>query len=272
MRGSAGAIGDSIGTGVLFGLAALAAIMLAAPSLIVVLISFDPRSYISFPPQSLSLRWYAALLERQQLLDAALFSLRVCLSVAALSTAMAVPAAYALVRGRFPGRSALTAFILSPLMVPGVVVGIAILFFGAAFGFRSSGPMLTIGLTVFGLPLVVRIIMARVAGIDPSLEEASANLGASRWQTFRYIIFPQIRSAVLAGAALCFIEAFDNVAISLFTASPRERPLPVEIYYLLQYDSSPLVAAVSTLEILLALVIITVVSMTIGLEKFGRRT
>lgn len=262
---------DRVAATILVAVALLCAFVLIAPSLIVIAISFDSRAFISFPPQSVSLRWYGALLNHQQLIDAAWFSLRVCVTVTFWSVVMAVPAAYALVRGDFPGKAGLTVFLLSPLMVPGVVLGIAILFFGAAFGFLSSDAMLTVGLTVFCLPLVLRIVMARVAGIDVALEEASANLGASGWQTFRHIVFPQIRPAVLAGGALAFIEAFDNVAVALFTASPRQRPLPVELYYLLQYDSSPLVAAISTLEILLALTIILVVSATIGLENFGDR-
>lgn len=262
-------VSDRVGGGVLLTLASLALLLLVGPSLVVVLISFDGRQYIGFPPSSFSLRWYQALFRHEQILDAALVSLRVALDTMLLCLALGVPAAYALARGRFPARAAVAAFLLSPQMMPGLVIGVSVLFFGAYFAFRASHAMLVLSLTVFCLPFVVRIVMARLAGVDPALEEASANLGASKAQTFRRVTLPQITAAVLAGAAFAFIEAFDNVTVALFTASTRGRPLPVELYYLVQYDSSPLVAAVSALEILLAFLVVLVVSRTVGLERIG---
>ncbi len=261
--------GDVAGAAVLVTLALSAVAVLVAPMLVVVLISFDAREYIGFPPAELSLRWYAALGRHAQLLDAAVVSLRVALDVTLACLALGVPAAYALVRGTFSGRTAVGAFLLAPQMMPGLVIGVSVLFFGAYFAFRASYLMLVLSLSVFCLPFVVRIVMARLAGVDPALEEASANLGASNAQTFRHVTLPQIMAGVLAGAAFAFIEAFDNVTIALFTASTRGRPLPVELYYLVQYDSSPLVAAVSALEILLAFLVVLVVSRTVGLERIG---
>ncbi|HEV8309551.1 MAG TPA: ABC transporter permease [Methylomirabilota bacterium] len=258
---------DLIGAGVLGTLAALALVVLVAPSVVVVLISFDGREYIGFPPASLSWRWYRALWNHAQILDAALVSLRVAAHVMLLCLALGVPAAYALVRGTFPGKTALAAFLVSPQMMPGLVIGISVLFFGAYFAFRASHAMLVLSLTVFCLPFVVRIVMARLAGLDPALEEVSAGLGAGRLQTFWRVTLPQALAGVLAGAAFAFIEAFDNVTIALFTASTRGRPLPVELYYLVQYDSSPLVAAVSAFEILLAFAVVAIASRTIGLER-----
>ncbi len=230
-------------------------------------ISFDGREYISFPPASLSFRWYRALWGHAQIIDAAVVSLRLALSVTLLCLALGVPAAYALVRGRFPGRTAVTAFVMSPQMMPGLVIGVSTRFFGAYFAFRASDTMLVLSLTVFCLPFGVRIVMARLQGLDPLLEEASAGLGAGTLQTFGFVTLPQILAGVLAGAAFTFIEAFDNVTVALFTASARRRPLPVELYYLVQYDSSPLVAAVSSLEMLFAFVVVVVAARTVGLDK-----
>ena len=258
---------DVLGGLVLFGLASLAFLVLLAPSLVVVLISFDGREYIGFPPESLSVRWYRALWRHAQLLDAAAVSLRTAAHVAFGCLALGVPAAYALVRGRFPGKAALTAFLVAPQMMPGLVIGVSVLFFGAYFAFRASHAMLVLSLTVFCLPFVVRIVMARLAGLDPALEEASSGLGAGRLQTFQLVTLPQIGAAVLAAGALAFIEAFDNVTIAPFTSSARGRPLPVELYYLVQYDSSPLVAAVSAVEILFAFLVVVVAARTVGLDK-----
>ena len=262
--------GDAAGALVLGALAAIALIVLVAPLLVVVLISFDAREYIGFPPERLSFRWYQALWGHAQLIDAAKASLRVALDVTLAGVALGVPAAYALVRGTFPGRTVAGALLVAPQMMPGLVIGVAVLFFGAYFAFRASHLMLVLSLTVFCLPFVIRIAMARLAGLDPALEEASAALGAGRVETFLRVTLPQISGAVLGAAAVVFIEAFDNVTVALFTASARARPLAVELYYLVQYDSSPLVAAVSAFEILLAFVVVAVASRTIGLERIGR--
>jgi putative spermidine/putrescine transport system permease protein len=262
--------GDAAGALVLGALAALALAVLVAPLLVVVLVSFDAREYIGFPPERLSLRWYRALWAHAQLIDAAKTSLRVALDVTLAGVALGVPAAYALVRGTFPGRTVAGAFLVAPQMMPGLVIGVAVLFFGAYFAFRASHLMLVLSLMVFCLPFVIRIAMARLAGLDPALEEASAALGAGRVETFLRVTLPQVSGAVLGAAAVVFIEAFDNVTVALFTASARARPLAVELYYLVQYDSSPLVAAVSAFEILLAFVVVAVASRTIGLERIGR--
>ena len=269
-RRRAWAPGDAAGAVVLAGLATVALIVLVAPLLVVVLISFDAREYIGFPPERLSLRWYQALWGHAQLIDAAKVSLRVALDVTLIGVALGVPAAYALVRGTFPGRTVAGSFLVAPQMMPGLVIGVAVLFFGAYFAFRASHLMLVLSLTVFCLPFVIRIAMARLAGLDPALEEASAALGAGRVETFLRVTLPQVAGAVLGAAAVVFIEAFDNVTVALFTASARARPLAVELYYLVQYDSSPLVAAVSAFEILLAFLVVTVASRTIGLERIGR--
>jgi putative spermidine/putrescine transport system permease protein len=260
---------ERIGAAVLVGLAGLALVVLVAPMVVVVLISFDGREYIGFPPAQLSLRWYRALGQNAQILDAAGVSLRAALAVTLACLGLGIPAAYALVRGRFPGKTLVGAFVVAPQMMPGLVLGVATLFFGAYFAFRASQPMLVASLTVFCLPFVVRIVMARLAGLDPALEEASAGLGAGPFQTFTRVTLPQAAAGTLAAAAVVFIEAFDNLTVALFTASPRGRPFSVELYYLVQYDSSPFVAAVSAFEILLAILVVVVAARTVGLEKIG---
>jgi len=255
----------------LYGLAGFTLLVLVGPSLVVIGISFTEQRYISFPPEGFTFHWYAAILDERQLIDAVATSARISLSVMLICLAIGLPAAFSLVRGRYPGRTALGAFVVAPQMMPGMVIGIAILFFGSFFAFRQSDLMVVIGLSVFCLPFVVRVIMARLAGIDVTLEEASRNLGASRGQTFRRITLPQLLPGVLAGSAFALIEAFDNLTVALFTASPRSRPLAVELYQLVQFDSSPIVAAISTLEIALAFVVVLVLARTIGLERLPER-
>lgn len=258
---------DVIGGAVLYLLAGFSLLLLVGPSLIVIGISVTEKLYISFPPVGFTLRWYTEIWDKQQLIDSALVSLRVALWVTAVTLALGLPAAFSLVRGRYRGRTALSAFMVAPQMMPGMVIGIAVLFFGSSFFFYQSDLMLTLALAVFCLPFMVRVVMARLAGVDPTFEEASANLGASRTQTFLRVTLPQIAPGLLAAGVFVFIESFDNITVALFTASPRGRPLSVELYTLVQFDSSPIVAAISSLEILLALFIVLVIARAVGLDK-----
>ncbi len=261
---------DRIGRFVLCAVAAFSLLLLVAPSLIVVAISFEPRGFIAFPPSGFSLRWYEHVFSNRQLTDSVVVSLWVSLAVASITLALGVPAAFASVRGTFAGKAAANAFLLAPQMMPGMVIGIASLFFGAYFAFRASNAMLILALSVFCLPFVIRIAMARLAGLDPRLDEASANLGAGKFETFVRVTLPQLGPALVAAAAFTFIEAFDNVTVALFTSDVRGRPLPVELYYLVQYDSTPAIAAISALEIGLSFAIMLVLARTVGLERLGR--
>jgi len=122
-------------------------------------------------------------------------------------------------------------------------------------------------MTVFCLPFAIRVAMARLSIMDSTLDEASASLGSSRLGTFFRITIPQMLPGIVAGGAFVFIEAFDNITVALFTASPRNRPLSVELYNLVQFDSSPIVAAISSLEILFAFLMMLVLARSIGLDK-----
>lgn len=264
-----GAWVDWLGGTALAVLAGFSLLLLVAPSLIVVAVSFEPRGFIAFPPSGFSWRWYKAVFENRQLMDSVVVSLRVAAWVTLIGVCLGVPAAFACVRGRW-GRGVAGAVLLSPQMMPGMVIGIGSLFFGAYVSFRASDLMLVLSLGVFCLPFAIRITMARLSGLDPKLDEASANLGAGPAETFVRVTLPQLAPAILAAAAFTFIEAFDNVTVALFTSDVRGRPLPVELYNLVQFDSTPAIAAVSALEIGLSLAVMLVLARTIGLDRMGR--
>ena len=258
---------DKLGKFLLIALAGFALLMLIVPSAIIVAISFTEKAYIGFPPSGFSLRWYSELLNKQQLIDSAVTSLWIAFVTTVLSILIGIPAAFSLVRGRFFGRSVVTAFVVAPQMLPGMVIGIALLFFGAYFGIYQSNTMVIIAMTVFCLPFAIRVAMARLSIMDSTLDEASASLGSSRLGTFFRITIPQMLPGIVAGGAFVFIEAFDNITVALFTASPRNRPLAVELYNLVQFDSSPIVAAISSLEIFFAFLMMLVLARSIGLDK-----
>ena len=260
------AVTDALGTGALILIAILALVILTAPSIIVLMISFDTRAFVSFPPQGFTLRWYAQVFEQSVLVEAMLNSLRVGLTVTLLCILLGVPTAIVCVRGRFRGTTALSIFVLVPHMVPGIVLGVAVLFAGALVGIGPSIWLQSVSITVFVLAVMVRTVMSRLQRLDPALEEAAANLGATPLQSLRTITFPLLMPAILAGAVFTFIEGFDNISVAIFTHGFRDRPLPVELLAMVQTTNTPLVAAVSGVQILLAVIALILVAASVGLD------
>ncbi len=258
---------DVVGIGLVLAVAVFSLVLLVAPSIIVVVISFDTRAYVTFPPAGFTLRWYKAVFEHGELVEAMLNSLQVGLTVTVLCIVLGVPTALACVRGRFRGTTALSVFVLVPHMVPGIVLGVAVLFAGALVGVSPSIWLQSISITVFIVAVMVRTVQSRLMRLDPALEEAAANLRATPFQSLRTVTFPLLMPAILAGAVFTFVEGFDNLSVAIFTHGFRDRPLPVELLALVQYTSSPIVAAVSGVQIVLAIVALVVVSTSIGLDK-----
>lgn len=267
-------LGDRMLLGALGLLCTVSLVGLVFPSILVVISSFNASEFLTFPPQGWSLRWYAAMAQNWEVRQSALLSLKVALLVVALDLMLGVPAAFPLVRSRFRGRDFLMTFILSPLMLPGIVIGIGLLFFYMLLGLALSLPLLVISHVVVTLPFIVSMTSARLVTLDVTYEEAALNLGASQVQKFAHIVLPQLWPGIAAGAAFAFLLSFDNFTVSLFTASDRLRPLPIVLFYLLRYDINPMVGAISSLEIALALVVLLAGSRLLGLARIaqlGRR-
>ncbi|MEM1428942.1 MAG: ABC transporter permease [Pseudomonadota bacterium] len=260
-------LGDALGIGLILAVAVFSLVLLIAPSIIVVMISFDTRAFVGFPPEGFTLRWYAEVFQQGELVEAMLNSLQVGLTVTLLCIVLGVPTALACARGRFRGTTALSVFVLVPHMVPGIVLGVAVLFAGALIGVSPSIWLQSISITVFILAVMVRTVQSRLMRLDIALEEAAANLRATPFQSLRTVTFPLLMPAILAGAVFTFVEGFDNLSVAIFTHGFRDRPLPVELLALVQYTSSPLVAAVSGVQIVLAIAALVAVSMSIGLDN-----
>ena len=162
-------------------------------------------AYGIFLPPGLSLRWYAHLLEQPAFGRAFLRSLAIGVAATGLALATGVPAALALVRGRFPGRDALQAFLLSPIVMPKIVLGVGWFIFFARLGIQGGVLPLILAHTIIVLPFVIGIVAANLVGLDPTLEEAAQDLGASRWTAVWRIVLPQIRSGLVVSALLAFL-------------------------------------------------------------------
>lgn len=246
-----------------------AGVVLAAPTVVVVLNSFNAANYMSFPPQAFSLRWYEAILDNGALLRSIRTSALIATAVTIADLVIGVPAALALVRGNFRGREAIMAFTLSPLMVPQLVIGYALLVYFVQLNVSLGITTLILGHIVVSAPFIIRVVGGGVARLDPTLEEAAANLGAAPWAVFRRVTLPALAPSIVAGAAFAFLASFDNLEISLFLASGRIQTLPVNLFSLLMFDVDPIVGAIATLQILFAVLLLFVMERLLGLGQLG---
>ncbi len=220
---------------------------LVAPVLIVIPMSFSAGSSLSFPPTGFSLQWYENFFGRADWTSAAIQSFRVAAAVTVLATIIGTMASLALVRGRFRGKQVINILLLSPIIVPSIVIAIAV--FGIYSTLQLTGTYigLVLGHTVFALPFVVIVITATLRGFDMTLEHAANNLGANPLQTFRYVTLPIIAPGVFAGALFAFVASFDELIISLFIAGAQNRTLPLRMFEGLRLEIDPTIAAVSTM-------------------------
>lgn len=235
--------------GVLGSAAIAVAVFLILPVLVILPVSFSAGSFLSFPPPGLSLQWYERLFSRPEWLDSAWRSIWIALVVTAISTVLGTTAAFGLVRGQFWGQKIVVAFILSPLIVPGVIVAIAIYFFYARLKLVGSPMAIAVAHTALAVPFVVVNVAATLHGFDRRLEMAAQNLGAGRFDTFRLVTLPIIRPGIGAGALFAFISSFDELIVTLFIAGPSQVTLPVRMWESMRSSLEPTLAAVSVLAI-----------------------
>ena len=241
---------------------------LLLPVVVVVLASLSRTSYLTVPPQGLTLRWFVAVLQDAEYLRAIAFSL-VLASVAALGSLLAgVAASYALLRHRVPGASLVSALLNAPLIFPGVVIGVALLQFYALVHANGTFGGLALAHMVITVPYVVRAVMASLQGIDTEIENAARVLGASGPVAFVTITLPLARPGIVAGALFAFIVSFDNVPVSIFLLGASHMTLPVKIFTAIEYGVDPSIAAISTMLIIVTGLGLAAAERWIGFHRF----
>lgn len=238
-----------------------------APILIVCAVAFTPEGYLSLPTHGASLRWFRAIADNPEFVEAFWASLLLGALSATIAVGFSVPCAVAIARYRFPGRQALTAFLQSPLMIPQVVLGIAFLRFFSQIGLGGTFAGLVLGHVVVVMPFALRLVLAAATGIDQRIEHAAASLGSSALNTFRRVTLPMILPGVVSGWVLAFITSFDEVTMTVFIASPRTTTLPVRLFLYIQDNIDPLVAAVAAALIGLTVLAIVLIDRLYGLER-----
>ncbi len=242
-------------------------IFMLLPILVVVVISFTEAGYAAFPIPGWSWKWFARIFEYQPFMDALETSLLLAVVATVASCLLGIPAALFLSRSKARFATAITTFLLSPLSMPMIVIGFASLFFLSALGFGVSFLSLCIVHTVICLPYVIRTVTAVYRAIPPAYEEAAMILGASRFTTFREVTLPLIRPGIAAGCLFSFLTSFDNLPVSYFFGSAQTNTLPVVMLAYMEHQFDPSIAALSTLQLLIAIVALVVADRLYGIEK-----
>jgi putative spermidine/putrescine transport system permease protein len=249
--------GRFLGRLALNGFACLSLGYILLPLFFVVLLSFFAQEIPSFPPQGYSLKWYQAVPGNDRFVSGFVLSLQIAVIATATGLAVGVPAALCLVRANFRGKEWLNSLLLLPLVVPGIVLGVALYVFQVeaeiATEWRILGSLggLAAGHMLIVIPWVVRLITASLMGMDRAVEEAAMSLGADRFTTFRRVTLPAILPGVVAASLFGFISSFGNLEMSLFLVGPGRTTLPIAILQYLEWKIDPTIAAVSVLQILL---------------------
>jgi putative spermidine/putrescine transport system permease protein len=247
----------------------LAAAMLA-PLVLIVWMSFTPAAFFKLPIDSFSLRWYREAFEYPGFLNSFILSAQLAAVSGVLATALAFFASYGLVRFRFPGKEALEALFMAPILVPGVVYGIAMLQFVNGIGLYNTFWALVLAHVAIIGPYALRTIHAQMRAVPEDLEWAAQNLGATRLKTILRVTLPLCGRGVLAGFLLSFIISFAEVTVVIFMTGPAYQTLPVRIYNYLTDQIDPTVAAISAMLIGLSLVLIFLLDRLGGLRTIGK--
>lgn len=246
---------------------ALFAVFMLAPPAMVVLVAFTDKGYIAMPFDGASLRWFRAILQQNDFVTAFFRSVALATGAATLAVVLALPAGMAIAWHRFRGRDVVLGLLLSPLTVPHVVLGIAILRFLTQIGASSTMTGLVAAHTVVVLPYVLRLVVAAATGFERDIALAAQSLGASGPTVFWRIELPLIFPGVAGGWLIAFINSFDELTLSIFVAAPSTQTLPVKLYAYIANTIDPLLASVSTVMLVLTLALMLLLERFYGLDR-----
>lgn len=250
---------------VLITLTVLVYLFLLGPLVIIFGASLSDTTYLTFPPQGLSLRWFENIWAISAFRRTIVTSLQMALLGTAIALVIGIPAAYALNRYRIALPGWLSTLFVLPILVPEIVIGFSLL---RSVTVQAGVPVwyaLLIGHTLLVLPYVIRVISASLSSFDFSVEEAAISLGSPPAKTFFTIVLPNVRSGVIAAFILCFITSINDVSVSLFLTGPGISTLPIQLLAHMEQFFDPTIASVSVVLMLLTIVVMIIVERTLGL-------
>jgi putative spermidine/putrescine transport system permease protein len=256
-------------TALIWFVSAIAVVFLLAPLVITVAVSFGDSAVFSLPPPGWSTRWYERLPATRGLGASLIVSVQIAALSTLISLVLGTLCAIALVRGEFRGREGVATFLISPLMLPGLVVGIAMLQGFRAMGLRDAWMSLLAAHVVITMPYVVRTVMAALSLFDFTLIEAARTLGCSYAQALRKVLVPALAPAFLTSGMFAFLASMDNYPISIFFTDAWTKTLPIQMLQLVEERPDPMIAAISSLLILLAIIAMVIGDRLVGLKRLA---
>ncbi len=243
------------------------AVFIIAPIALVLLTSFSGSDYIRFPPDGFSTKHYAAAMRDARFVNAFVTSVVTAFASATIAVLLGMLAAIGITRYDFAGRSLIQTFLMSPLMIPTLVMGITLLHFYSLMRVVPSLATIIAGHLVITVPYAVRLLAASLAGVDRRLELAAMSMGAPPIKAFVGITLPNISAGLTGAFAFAAIMSFDDVGLSLFISPSRSPTLPVAIFTYLDQTYDPLIVAVSSFMILVSTVVVLILDRTVGISR-----
>ena len=244
-------------------------LFMLAPLVITVLVSFSPSPVFDLPTAELSLRWYRRIPRLDGFWSAVALSAQLALVSTLFALALGTLAAIGIVRGRFPGREALATLAVSPLMLPGLVIGIAMLQYFRLIGLFDVRSSLVIAHIVVTVPYVMRTVLASLYSFDFRLLDAARMLGCTYGGALRKVMVPTLAPAFLTAGLFAFLASFDNYPVSIFLTDVRTKTLPIQLLQYIEESPDPTIAAISTLIIGLAILVMLLGERLVGLRRFA---
>jgi putative spermidine/putrescine transport system permease protein len=258
-----------LGMGFCWAVLALVLIFLFAPIAIVIAVSFSPSTIFAFPPDGFSWRWYSAILNADSLLSSVWLSAQIAFLATCISLTLGTLCAIAVVRGLVPAGKAVATFMASPLMLPGLVLGIAFLQAARGAGLRDAYTTLLIAHVVITMPFVMRTVLASLSHFDFAMVDAARMLGYSYPRAIWKVLVPNILPGFVSGALFAFIASFDNYPVSIFLVDVRTKTLPIQLLNQLEMSPDPTVAAASALLILGTIIALIICDRLVGLRRMA---
>lgn len=244
----------------------IATLAMLLPIVIVLATSLTPKAFLEFPPSGIDFKWYASVLSNNVWMGSLLLSFQIAIIAVVAALLLGVPAALGLRKIRSNWSLTLQTFFLSPLMIPNILIGLALLRLFEQMGVRGSIVTVAIGHTIIAMPYVVRYVLASLASVDPALERAARIHGASPLMAFRTVTFPLMRHGVIAGGLFAAIVSLEDVNIALFLSQITMQPFSYRLLGYVEQNADPLGAAAASMLVIIAMTLLWVCDRMVGIN------